>query len=485
MAERDRNERDRLRGTPRYGEGRASAFQGDYAGGRAGGGNPGERGFGGGQGGQRGQGSQGLQGRPGGQRDMGGVGRHSRGTREGGLGQGGGYGAGQVGGYGREHGQEHGRGDPASSWGDEPWTDHGHEDFGDPGHYGHAGGGSDYVGPSDIGRGRGEMGGRSEYGGYGGYGAAGMGYPSQPRDWSEHGQHRGGRGEMTGGGGTRPGIGDWGNQGYGVAPHLLIGSGREGEGGSERRNRGPKGWSRSDERIQEDVCERLMGESGVDPSDVSVHVTQGVVTLSGTVPNRQMKYRIEELADHCAGVKDVDNKVRVNRAEGLFGSSGSSSKESSRGGLLGRLFGFSTGTRVSDVMTRNPQVVSPDETVARVAQLMKTHDVGAIPVCDGTRLVGMVTDRDITIRIIAEAKKPDQAKARDAMTAKVHWCYEDDEVENVLEKMGDLQVRRIPVVDRDKHLVGIVALGDLSRHDAGDVQDALEEISERRSEENR
>jgi CBS domain-containing protein len=139
------------------------------------------------------------------------------------------------------------------------------------------------------------------------------------------------------------------------------------------------------------------------------------------------------------------------------------------------------GTRVSDVMTRNPQVVTPEETIARVAQLMKEHDVGAIPVCDGKRLIGMVTDRDITIRTVAEGKQADKAKVRDAMTSKVHWCYEDDDVEDVLEKMGDLQVRRIPVVDRDKHLVGIVALGDLSRHDAGDVQDALEEISERRS----
>jgi len=361
MAEQDRNDqRDRQRGSARHGEGRASAFQSDYAGGRAGGGGrPGETG----------------------------AGRPGRGTREGGLG----YGTG--------------------------------------------------------------------YGGYGG----------------------GDRGHARSGGQTRHGGGDWGNQGYGVAPHLLIGSGHEGEGWSEeRRNRGPKGWTRSDERINEDVCERLMGEAGVDPSDVSVHVAQGVVTLTGTVPNRQMKYRIEELADRCPGVKDVDNQVRVNRGEGLFGTSGSR-RESGRGSLLGRLFGFSSGTRIADVMTRNPQVVSPDEMVSKAARMMKEHDVGAIPVCDGKRLVGMVTDRDITIRAVAEGKPVDQAKIRDAMTSKVHWCYEDDEVEDVLEKMGDLQVRRIPVVDRDKHLVGIVALGDLSRHDAGDVQDALEEISERRT----
>lgn len=248
------------------------------------------------------------------------------------------------------------------------------------------------------------------------------------------------------------------------------------EGGEAAwRNRGPKGWQRTDERIHEDVCERMMGESGIDPSDVTVQVSQGTVVLTGTVPNRQMKYRIEELADRCPGVTEVENRVRVNRA-----GAADTSRGSSRGSLLGRLFGFSSGAKVSEVMTRAPQVVSPEDPIKRVAQMMKEHDVGAMPVCNGRELVGMVTDRDIAIRAVAEGKPADSAKVTDVMTSKVHWCFEDDDIDDVLERMGDLQVRRIPVVDRSKHLVGIVALGDLSRQEAGEVQDTLQEISERR-----
>jgi CBS domain-containing protein len=454
MAERDRNDqRNPQRGAAR-GEGRASAFQGDYGADRTGGRAGGRSEYGAGRGEYAGRGDYGT-----GRGDYGG-GRDDYGVDRGGSRR---YGQADVG----EQGLGYGRaGSESSRWDEDRWADQGH--------YGHAGGGSDFVGPTGITGGRGKYGDRSEYGGYG---SSGIGYASQ-ESWDD--QRRGsGRGSRT----EAPyGSGDWGNQGYGVPPHLLIGSGREGEREGSR-NRGPKGWQRSDDRIHEDVCERMMGESGVDPSDVTVRVAQGVVTLTGTVPNRQMKYRIEELADRCPGVKDVENQVRVNRIEGgLFGggSSSSSGRSASRGGLLGRLFGFSTGSRIADVMTRNPQVVSPSDTVAHVAKLMKEHDVGAIPVCDGTRLVGMITDRDVTIRSVAEGKQADQVKVDKAMTSKVHWCYEDDEVEDVLEKMGDLQIRRIPVVDRDKHLVGIVALGDLSRHDAGEVQDALGEISERR-----
>jgi CBS domain-containing protein len=276
----------------------------------------------------------------------------------------------------------------------------------------------------------------------------------------------------------RRGSGEWGNQGYGVAPHLLLGGGPDDE--ADRRNRGPKGWKRSDERIHEDVCERLMGESGVDPSDVSVQVANGVVTLTGTVPTRQMKYRIEELADRCVGVQELDNRIRIDRGDRLLGDHGGRRHGSDRGSLLGRLFGFTTGSRVSEVMTPDPQVVSPDESVARAAQLMKEHDIGAIPVCNGRRLVGMITDRDIVIRAVADGKQVDTAKVSEAMTSRVHWCYADDRIEDVLEKMGGLQVRRIPVIDRTMQLVGIVALADLAHENAAEVQDTLQEISQPR-----
>ena len=276
--------------------------------------------------------------------------------------------------------------------------------------------------------------------------------------------------------GAEHGPGEWGNQGYGVAPHLAVGGPRRDEGEWQARgNRGPKGWTRSDARIGEDVCERLAGEPGLDPSDVSVDVSGGVVVLTGTVTNRAAKHRIEMLAASRPGVADVDNRIRVRPLP-----TGEDAGTARRGGLLGRLFGYARGSRIADVMTRNPQVVRPDESVADAARAMRTLDVGALPVCDGRVLVGMITDRDIAIRVVAAGGAPDTTRVSEAMTAEVHWCFESDDVEDVLDRMGDLQVRRIPVVDRDRRLVGIVALGDLAERDPQQVRDALDEISERR-----
>jgi CBS domain-containing protein len=254
------------------------------------------------------------------------------------------------------------------------------------------------------------------------------------------------------------------------------------------RNRGPKGWHRSDERIHDDVCERLASEQGIDPSDVTVEVRDGDVVLAGTVPDRVMKYRIEDIVDGCSGVRDVDNRLRVSRASsggflgGAAGPLGTASdarqgRGGSRGSLLGRLFGFTGGSRLSDIMTRNPRTVGPDETLTQVAQAMKEQDVGAIPVCTGRTLTGMITDRDIVVRAVAGGKALDQTKVSEVMTTRVHACHEDEEVESALDRMGDLQVRRIPVIDRANQLVGIVSLGDFSQRGTGDVEGALQDIS--------
>lgn len=123
---------------------------------------------------------------------------------------------------------------------------------------------------------------------------------------------------------------------------------------------------------------------------------------------------------------------------------------------------------VSEVMSRNAQVVAPGESLQRAAQLMGELDVGALPVCDGDRLVGMVTDRDIAVRGAAPGKSPQSCHVDEVMTADVRWCFEDQPVDEVMAQMSGSQVRRIPVVTHDEQhrLVGIVSLADLAHRGA-------------------
>jgi CBS domain-containing protein len=116
---------------------------------------------------------------------------------------------------------------------------------------------------------------------------------------------------------------------------------------------------------------------------------------------------------------------------------------------------------ISKIMHRDVKIISPDETLRDAAAAMRKLDVGVLPVGEHDRLVGMITDRDIAIRGIAEGKGPD-TKARDVMSQEVKYCFEDEAVEHVAENMAELQVRRLPVLNRDKRLVGIVSLGDLA-----------------------
>src|SRR6478609_10881617 len=114
---------------------------------------------------------------------------------------------------------------------------------------------------------------------------------------------------------------------------------------------------------------------------------------------------------------------------------------------------------IEQVMTRDVKSVSPEETVHRAAQLMKEHDIGAIPVCDGGKLVGMITDRDITIRSTAEGKDPSKTRIGDVMSTEVRTCKASQTVDEVLAEMGDVKIRRVPVVDESKqNMIGIVSL---------------------------
>src|SRR5262245_23000408 len=135
---------------------------------------------------------------------------------------------------------------------------------------------------------------------------------------------------------------------------------------------------------------------------------------------------------------------------------------------------------VKDVMTRRVEVIHPDSTLQEAAERMKELDVGPLPVCDGDRLIGMITDRDITVRSTAQGQDPWTDRVRDAMTPGVIYCFEDQEVAEAARLMKDEQVRRLLVLNRDKWLVGIVSLGDLAV-ETGDDQlagDTLEAVSE-------
>ena len=124
--------------------------------------------------------------------------------------------------------------------------------------------------------------------------------------------------------------------------------------------------------------------------------------------------------------------------------------------------------RVSEAMTRDVYISSPDETIQSAALAMAGIDTGVVPVADKDRLVGMITDRDIAIRGVAEGKSPN-TKVRGVMTTDVKYCFDDQELEEVTLNMGDIQVRRLPVVDRRKRLVGILSLGDVAVVDGNGV----------------
>jgi CBS domain-containing protein len=120
---------------------------------------------------------------------------------------------------------------------------------------------------------------------------------------------------------------------------------------------------------------------------------------------------------------------------------------------------------VSDYMTRDVTVVTPNDTLQQAAKIMGQLDCGALPVGENDRLVGMITDRDIAIRAVAEGKDPVQTRVRDVMTREVKYCFEDDLLSDATDMMSELQLRRLPVISREKRLVGILSLGDIARED--------------------
>jgi CBS domain-containing protein len=133
---------------------------------------------------------------------------------------------------------------------------------------------------------------------------------------------------------------------------------------------------------------------------------------------------------------------------------------------------------VREVMSRDVKIASPEDTLQHAAELMVDIDAGVLPVGENDRLVGMLTDRDITVRAVAKGKAPDRTKVREVMSPEIKYIFEDESLEEAAENMGKLQIRRLPVLNREKRLVGIVSLGDLALKKKGKAGDALKGISQ-------
>ncbi|MGE5073643.1 MAG: CBS domain-containing protein [Anaerolineae bacterium] len=132
--------------------------------------------------------------------------------------------------------------------------------------------------------------------------------------------------------------------------------------------------------------------------------------------------------------------------------------------------------KLRDIMSRDVEVVHPDDTLQEAAMKMKARDVGFLPVCDGAKLVGAVSDRDITIHAVAEGKDPKKTKIKDLGKSTVAWCYDDQSPDDAAKMMKDKQVRRVMVIDREmKQLVGVVSVGDLATKDSSKTSGSVME----------
>ena len=133
--------------------------------------------------------------------------------------------------------------------------------------------------------------------------------------------------------------------------------------------------------------------------------------------------------------------------------------------------------RVADIMTRSIATVQREETLQAAARRMGEMDIGALPVLDGKAIVGMVTDRDIAVRGVAQGMIPQEARVAEVMTGDLRWCRADDSVDLLMSVMGDAQVRRMPVLDANNEVVGIVALADVATRQSAHTDETLREIS--------
>lgn len=136
--------------------------------------------------------------------------------------------------------------------------------------------------------------------------------------------------------------------------------------------------------------------------------------------------------------------------------------------------------KINEIMTTDVEVVRPEASIMDAAQRMARLGIGALPVCDGERLIGMVTDRDLAVRAVAEGCNPQNTTVRDCMSPKIVYCFEDQDLDEARNTMEKMQIRRLPVISRSKKLVGILAIGDLAikTDDVAQLGQTMQEISQ-------
>ena len=133
---------------------------------------------------------------------------------------------------------------------------------------------------------------------------------------------------------------------------------------------------------------------------------------------------------------------------------------------------------IEEIMTRNVSSISPLESIRAAAQLMAETDAGSLPVCENKKLVGLITDRDIVVRGVLQGDRPDDIEVGRIMSTDVQTCFEDQSVEEVMQKMADSQIRRIPVLDHlSQELIGIVSLGDLAVEHSAQIDETMAQIA--------
>lgn len=134
--------------------------------------------------------------------------------------------------------------------------------------------------------------------------------------------------------------------------------------------------------------------------------------------------------------------------------------------------------KVREILTPDAEVVRPDASLCEAAQKMQARDIGMLPVCDGDRLVGALTDRDIVVRAVAKGYDPVRTPVQEVMSPRIRYCFEDDEVKHAAKIMEDHQIRRLPVINSARRLVGMISLGDLAvrTHDERLVEEVMEHV---------